>query len=50
MLLVFVAVIAMCNGILGWVGDWTTLNDWVAANTIYDGFSLEASLDFFLRR
>ena len=33
MLLVFVALIAMFNGILGWVGDWTTLNDWVAANT-----------------
>ena len=46
MLLVFVALIAMCNGILGWVGDWTTLNDWVAANTIYDGFSLEAILGF----
>ena len=44
MLLVFVALIAMCNGILGWVGDWTTLNDWFAANTIYEGFSLEAIL------
>ena len=44
MLLVFVALIAMFNGILGWVGDWTTLNDWFAANTIYDGFSLEAIL------
>ena len=44
MLLVFVALIAMCNGILGWIGDWTTLNDWFAANTIYEGFSLEAIL------
>ena len=44
MLLVFVALIAMCNGILGWVGDWTTLNDWFAANTIYEGFTLEAIL------
>ena len=44
MLLVFVALIAMCNGILGWVGDWTTLNDWFASNTIYEGFSLEAIL------
>ena len=44
MLLVFVALIAMCNGILGWVGDWTNLNDWFATNTIYDGFSLEAIL------
>jgi CNT family concentrative nucleoside transporter len=46
MLLVFVALIAMCNGILGWVGDWTTLNDWIAANTNYEGFSLEAILGF----
>ena len=23
----FVALIAMCNGILGWIGEWTTLND-----------------------
>ena len=44
MLLVFVALIAMCNGILEWVGDWTTLNEWFATNTIYNGFSLEAIL------
>ena len=44
MLLVFVALIAMFNGILSLVGDWTTLNDWFAANTIYEGFSLEAIL------
>jgi CNT family concentrative nucleoside transporter len=44
MLLVFVALISMANGILGWVGDWTNLNDWFAANTLYDQFSLEAIL------
>jgi CNT family concentrative nucleoside transporter len=44
MLLVFVAFIAMFNGILGWIGDWTTLNDWFAEHTIYDGFSLESIL------
>lgn len=44
MLLVFVALIAMTNGILGWIGDWTHLNDWFAANTLYDSFSLEAIL------
>ena len=27
MLLVFVAFIAMFNGILGWLGDWTSLNE-----------------------
>lgn len=44
MLLVFIAFIAMINGILGWFGDITTLNEWVAANTVYDSFSLEAIL------
>jgi CNT family concentrative nucleoside transporter len=46
MLLVFVAVIAMLNGILGWVGDITTLNGWMAANTPYESFSLEAILGY----
>ncbi len=44
MLLVFVAFIAMINGILGWVGDITTLNQWMANNTSYNKFSLEAIL------
>jgi len=44
MLLVFVAIIAMLNGILGWVGDITNLNDWMAANTPYQKFTLEAIL------
>lgn len=44
MLLVFVAFIAMINGILGWVGDVTTLNNWMAENTPYQNFSLEAIL------
>ena len=46
MLLVFLAFIAMINGILGWVGDWTTLNDWVASNTSYKTFSLEFILGY----
>ena len=44
MLLVFIAFIAMINGILGWVGDFTSLNDWIAANSTYEQFSLEAIL------
>ncbi|KAB5490028.1 NupC/NupG family nucleoside CNT transporter [Flagellimonas hadalis] len=44
MLLVFVAFIAMINGILGWVGDLTTFNNWIAANSPYESFSLEAIL------
>ena len=46
MLLVFLAFIAMINGILGWIGDWTTLNDWVASNTSYKTFSLEFILGY----
>ena len=46
MLLVFVAFIAMINGILGWVGNITSLNDWMAANTPYNKFSLEAVLGY----
>ena len=46
MLLVFVAVIAMINGILGWVGDITTLNAWMAENTAYQSFSLESILGY----
>ena len=44
MLLVFVAFIAMVNGILGWVGDISTFNSWIAANSSYDKLSLEAVL------
>lgn len=46
MLLVFLAFIAMINGILGWVGEWTTLNDWVASNTSYKTFKLEFILGY----
>ncbi|MFD0760678.1 NupC/NupG family nucleoside CNT transporter [Lutibacter aestuarii] len=44
MLLVFVAIIAMLNGILGKIGDLTNLNDWIAANTPYQQFTLESIL------
>ena len=46
MLLVFVAFIAMINGVLGWVGDITSLNTWMAENTAYSSFSLEAILGY----
>mgnify|MGYP002628315818 CR=1 FL=1 len=46
MLLVFVAFIAMLNGILSWVGDITTINDWVVANTAYESLSLEFMLGY----
>lgn len=44
MLLVFVAFIAMINGILGWIGDVSTLNVWIAENSYYEELSLEAIL------
>jgi CNT family concentrative nucleoside transporter len=44
MLLVFVAFIAMMNGILGWIGGITPVSEWVAANSAYPALSLEAIL------
>ena len=44
MLLVFVAFIAMINGILDWTGDITDLNSWIVSNSPYEKFSLEAIL------
>ncbi|WP_299535158.1 nucleoside transporter C-terminal domain-containing protein [Ulvibacterium sp.] len=44
MLLVFLAVIAMINGILEWTGNIGSLNEWIALNTIYEKLSLEAIL------
>ncbi|WP_400074865.1 NupC/NupG family nucleoside CNT transporter [Winogradskyella sp. R77965] len=46
MLLVFVAFIAMINGILGGIGDITSINDWVIANTPYQALSLELILGY----
>ncbi|MGW1453675.1 nucleoside transporter C-terminal domain-containing protein [uncultured Salegentibacter sp.] len=44
MLLVFIAFIAMINYILNWTGSWTGINAFLAENTPYSGFSLEAIL------
>ncbi len=44
MLLVFIAFIAMINYTLGWIGDWSGLNDFIAAKTPYSKFSLETIL------
>jgi CNT family concentrative nucleoside transporter len=44
MLLVFVAFIAMINGILGWFGDFTHINTWMEANTPYPKLTLESIL------
>ncbi|MFD2564183.1 NupC/NupG family nucleoside CNT transporter [Aquimarina rubra] len=44
MLLVFVALIAMVNGILGWIGEVTTFSAFIAEHTPYEKFSLESIL------
>lgn len=44
MLLVFIAFIAMINGILTGIGDLTGFNDWIAANSSYTELSLESVL------
>lgn len=43
MLLVFIALIALLNGMLGWAGHWTGINEWITAATSgrFDGLSLE---------
>ena len=41
MLLVFIALIAMANSIFSGIGSFVGLNSWVAANTVYDSFSIE---------
>ena len=44
MLLVFVALISMANGILFEIGELTKLNEWVANWSSYDALSIEAIL------
>ena len=44
MLLVFVALIAMVNGILFHIGEFTTLNSWISNWSAYDALSIEAVL------
>ena len=44
MLLVFVALISMVNGILFEIGELTKLNEWVANWSSYDALSIEAIL------
>ncbi|MGB2313442.1 MAG: NupC/NupG family nucleoside CNT transporter [Flavobacteriaceae bacterium] len=46
MLLVFIALIALLNGIFSGIGDALGLNLWVAQNTPYDQFSIEFILGY----
>ena len=46
MLLVFLAFIAMLNGILEWIGGFGNFNNWVQNNTVYEALSLEFILGY----
>ena len=46
MLLVFLAFIAMLNGILGWIGSFGNINSWLQDQTAYDSLSLEFILGY----
>lgn len=41
MLLVFISLIALGNGILGAVGELGGINAWIASHTVYDSLSVE---------
>lgn len=46
MLIVFISLVALANGILGWVGNLGGINDWIASNTEYDDLSFEFLLGY----
>jgi CNT family concentrative nucleoside transporter len=46
MLLVFIALMAMCNYILFKIGDWTTINEMIIASTNFDGLSFQFILGY----
>ena len=46
MLLVFIALMSMANFILFKVGDWTSLNAWIATNTRYTELSFNMILGY----
>ena len=47
MLLVFISLIAMINGVFFGIGDGLGLNKWVIENTPYENFSIELILGYF---
>ena len=46
MLIAFTALIWVANGVLGWVGDITTLNAFIQANTTYESLSIQMILGY----
>ena len=49
MLLVFIAIMALCNGILSQVGNWTNLNELISENTPYSKLSFDCILGYLGR-
>ena len=49
MLLVFIAIMALGNGILGKIGSWTGINEQIAAGGIYTSLSFEFLLGYACR-
>ncbi len=46
MLLVFIALIAMISSVFTGFGDFIGINRWIAANTVYEEFSIEFMLGY----
>jgi len=49
MLLVFIALMALANGLLGWIGGFGGINEAIAAGGIYSGLSFEFVLGYIGR-
>lgn len=49
MLLVFIALMALANGLMNGIGDYTGLNDKIAAGGVYSGLSFEFLLGYACR-
>ena len=49
MLLVFIAIMALCNGILNWFGNIIDINETIATNTPYNNLSFEFILGYIGR-
>ena len=49
MLLVFIALMALGNGILGWIGGFGGINEWIASNTKFESLSFELILGYIGR-
>lgn len=49
MLLVFIALMALCNAVMGWFGGFFSINELIATNTPYEDLSFEFLLGYIGR-